>query len=154
DLLDGCVEQAGINTRLRRFPKGEVLREIFSLAMNTGQPISEIVLTRYPYFEPLIEQIELVARVYCSCKQARNAMDYDDLLLNWKRLMVEKAEIGDLYREQFTHILVDEYQDTNLLQAEIIDLLASKKCSVMVVGDDAQSIYGWRGARFENIYSF
>ena len=81
-------------------------------------------------------------------------MDYDDLLLNWKRLLVEKPDIADLYAEQFQHILVDEYQDTNKLQAEIIDLLAVKHRNVMVVGDDAQSIFAWRGAEFTNIYEF
>jgi DNA helicase II / ATP-dependent DNA helicase PcrA len=81
-------------------------------------------------------------------------MDYDDLLLNWKRLLMEKPEIARLYAEQFQHILVDEYQDTNKLQAEIIDLLASATRNVMVVGDDAQSIFAWRGAEFTNIYEF
>src|ERR1041384_2730639 len=87
-------------------------------------------------------------------KKERNVMDYDDLLLNWKRLLVTKPEIADLYAEQFQHILVDEYQDTNRLQAELIDLLAVKHRNVMVVGDDAQSIFAWRGAEFTNIYEF
>ncbi len=81
-------------------------------------------------------------------------MDYDDLLLHVKRLLVEKKEVADIYAEQFQHILVDEYQDTNRLQAEIIDLLAAKHRNVMVVGDDAQSIFAWRGAEFTNIYEF
>src|SRR4029078_11921238 len=84
----------------------------------------------------------------------RNVMDYDDLLLNWKRLLIEKPEIAELYAERFQHILVDEYQDTNRLQAEVIDLLAVKHRNVMVVGDDAQSIFAWRGAEFMNIYEF
>src|SRR4029453_10477391 len=92
--------------------------------------------------------------IYQSRKRERNVMDYDDLLLNWKRLLVEKPEIADMYAEQFQHILVDEYQDTNRLQAEIIDLLAVKHRNVMVVGDDAQSIFAWRGAEFTNIYEF
>ena len=92
--------------------------------------------------------------IYMERKRERNVMDYDDLLLNWKRLLIEKAEIADLYAEQFQHILVDEYQDTNKLQAEIIDLLAVKHRNVMVVGDDAQSIFAWRGAEFTNIYEF
>src|SRR5204862_470238 len=87
-------------------------------------------------------------------KLERNVMDYDDLLLNVKKLLVEKREIAEIYAEQFQHILVDEYQDTNKLQAEIIDLLAVKHRNVMVVGDDAQSIYAWRGAEFTNIYEF
>jgi DNA helicase-2/ATP-dependent DNA helicase PcrA len=81
-------------------------------------------------------------------------MDYDDLLLNMKRLLVERQEIADMYADQFQHILVDEYQDTNRLQAELIDLLAVKHRNVMAVGDDAQSIFAWRGAEFTNIYEF
>src|SRR5919202_2447327 len=92
--------------------------------------------------------------VFMERKRARNLMDYDDLLLNWKRLLLEKPEIANLYAEQFEHILVDEYQDTNKLQAEIIDLLAVRHRNVMVVGDDAQSIFAVRGAEFTNIYEF
>src|SRR5262245_53947278 len=81
-------------------------------------------------------------------------MDYDDLLVNWKRLMVEKPDIAAIYQDQFQSALVDEYQDTNTLQAEIVDLVAEKHRNLMVVGDDAQSIFGWRGANFANIYQF
>ena len=81
-------------------------------------------------------------------------MDYDDLLTNWKRMLEEKPEIAAIYQDQFEHILVDEYQDTNRLQAEIVDLLAARRRNLMVVGDDAQAIFGWRGANFENIYLF
>jgi DNA helicase-2/ATP-dependent DNA helicase PcrA len=87
-------------------------------------------------------------------KRARNVMDYDDLLLNWKRLLLEKPEVANLYADQFEHILVDEYQDTNKLQAEIVDLLAVRHRNVMVVGDDAQAIFAWRGAEWTNIYEF
>ena len=106
------------------------------------------------YFEMLTKQIERVAFNYAERKRERNVMDYDDLLLHWKALLLEKPKIAELYAEQFQHILVDEYQDTNRLQAEIIDLLAVKHRNVMVVGDDAQSIFGWRGAEFTNIYEF
>jgi DNA helicase-2/ATP-dependent DNA helicase PcrA len=92
--------------------------------------------------------------IYQVRKKERNVMDYDDLLLNVKKLLIEKQTIADLYAEQFQHILVDEYQDTNRLQAEIIDLLAVKHRNVMIVGDDAQSIFAWRGAEFTNIYEF
>jgi DNA helicase-2/ATP-dependent DNA helicase PcrA len=113
-----------------------------------------VVARRFPHFEPLAQSIHRVDMIYMERKRERNVMDYDDLLLNWKRLLVEKAEIASLYGEQFQHILVDEYQDTNRLQAEIIDLLAAKSRNVMVVGDDAQSIFAWRGAEFKNIYEF
>src|SRR5207253_924120 len=91
---------------------------------------------------------------YMERKRERNVMDYDDLLLNWKRLLIEKHDIANLYADQFQHILVDEYQDTNKLQAEIIDLLAVRHRNVMVMGDDAQSIFAWRGAEVTNIYEF
>jgi DNA helicase-2/ATP-dependent DNA helicase PcrA len=87
-------------------------------------------------------------------KRERNVMDYDDLLLNWKRLLEEREEIARIYQGQFEHILVDEYQDTNKLQAEIVDLLAVRQRNVMVVGDDAQSIFAFRGASVEGIYEF
>jgi DNA helicase-2/ATP-dependent DNA helicase PcrA len=154
DFLAVCVEEAAIDTKAKRFPKPEVLLDIISYATNTDKPIEEVVARRYPYFEPLTNQIRRIDFAYHDRKRARNAMDYDDLLLNWKKLLVEKPDIAGIYAEQFEHILVDEYQDTNKLQAEIIDLLAVKHRNVMVVGDDAQSIFAWRGAEFTNIYEF
>ncbi|MCA1850678.1 MAG: UvrD-helicase domain-containing protein, partial [Acidobacteria bacterium] len=141
DFLAVCVDEAGVDTRARRFPKAEVLQDLISFATNTDRPIEEVLARRYPHFEMLAPQIERVDRLYLERKRARNVMDYDDLLLNWKRLMLEKDEIARVYQEQFEHVLVDEYQDTNKLQAEIVDLLAAKKRNVMVVGDDAQSIF-------------
>lgn len=154
DFLGVCVDEAGIDTKARRFPKAEVLQDIISFATNTDTPISEVVPRRYPYFEPLTEAITRVDRLYMERKRERNVMDYDDLLLNWKRLMEEKEDVARIYREQFEHVLVDEYQDTNRLQAEIVDLLAFKHRNVMVVGDDAQSIFAFRGASVEGIYEF
>lgn len=154
DLINVCVDDAAIDTKTKRFPKAEVVQSIISYANNTDLPLEDVIVGKYPYFEMLTEQIKRVDKIYQVRKQERNVMDYDDLLLNWKRLLVEKPEIGDLYAEQFEHILVDEYQDTNRLQAEIIDLLAVKHRNVMVVGDDAQSIFAWRGAEFTNIYEF
>lgn len=154
DFISVCIDEAVIDTKAKRFPKAEVIQSIISYANNTDQPIRDVIIRQYPHFEPLTFQIERVDTIYQSRKQERNVMDYDDLLLNWKRLLVEKKEIADIYAEQFQHILVDEYQDTNKLQAEIIDLLAGKHRNVMVVGDDAQSIFAWRGAHFANIYEF
>src|SRR5205085_5486253 len=154
DFLSVCVEEAGVDTRARRFPKAEVLQDIISFANNTDTPIAEVVPRRYPYFEPLTGAVTRVDRLYMERKRERNVMDYDDLLLNWKRLLEEKNEIARLYQEQFEHILVDEYQDTNKLQAEIVDLLAVQHRNVMVVGDDAQSIFAFRGAAVESIYEF
>lgn len=154
ELIDSCIEEAAIDTKARRFPKGEVLREMFSYATNTDTPLEQVIVARYPHFEPLTGHIKRVDFLYQDRKLARNAMDYDDLLVNWKRLMETKPEVAAIYRDQFQHVLVDEYQDTNTLQAEIVDLVAEKHRNVMVVGDDAQSIFGWRGANVENILGF
>src|SRR6478672_8914797 len=154
DFINVCVDEAAIDTKKKRFPKAEVVQSIISYANNTDQPVDEVIVTKYPYFEMLTDQIKRVDSLYQARKRERNVMDYDDLLLNWKRLLVEKPDIAAVYAEQFQHILVDEYQDTNRLQAEIIDLLAIKHRNVMVVGDDAQSIFAWRGAEFTNIYEF
>jgi DNA helicase II / ATP-dependent DNA helicase PcrA len=154
DFIAACIEECAIDTKAKRFPKPEVLHDIISYATNTDTPLETVIIKRYPYFEPLTAQIKRVDFAYHDRKRARNAMDYDDLLLNWKKLLIEKPDIAAVYAEQFEHILVDEYQDTNKLQAEIIDLLAVKHKNVMVVGDDAQSIFAWRGAEFTNIYEF
>ena len=154
DFINVCIDEAGIDTKAKRFPKPEVVQDIISYANNTDKPIEDVVINRYPYFEPLTQQIKRVDMIYIERKRARNVMDYDDLLLNWKRLLIEKPDIAAVFAEQFEHILVDEYQDTNKLQAELIDLLAVKHKNVMVVGDDAQSIFAWRGAEFTNIYEF
>ncbi len=154
EMLNVCVDDAAIDTTKKRFPKAEVVQGIISYASNTDLPIEDVVALKYPYFEPLTQQIKRVDYLYHDRKRERNVMDYDDLLLNTKRLLVEKPAIADIYAEQFQHILVDEYQDTNRLQAEIIDLLAVEHRNVMVVGDDAQSIFAWRGAHFANIFEF
>ena len=153
-FINVCIDEAGIDTSSKRFPKANVVQNIISYANNTDYEIDKVVVGKYPYFEMLTQQIKRVDAIYTERKRERNVMDYDDLLLYWKRLLLEKPEIADLYAEQFQHILVDEYQDTNRLQAEIIDLLAVKHKNVMVVGDDAQSIFAWRGAEFTNIYEF
>jgi DNA helicase-2/ATP-dependent DNA helicase PcrA len=154
DLIDSSLQEAGIDLKARRFPKAEVLADIISFANNRDQMIRDCLVEHYPHFEPLASQIERVDRIYQARKLERNAMDYDDLLINWKRLLEEKPEIGQHWAGQFEHILVDEYQDTNKIQADIIDLLSTGHRNVMVVGDDAQSIFGWRGAHFANIYTF
>ena len=154
EFISVCIDECGIDTKSKRFPKAEVIQDIISFANNTDTPIAEIIIKKYPFFEPLTQQIHRVDLLYAERKLERNVMDYDDLLLNWKKLLISKPEIAEVYAEQFQHILVDEYQDTNRLQAEIIDLLASKHRNVMVVGDDAQSIFAWRGAEFTNIYEF
>jgi ATP-dependent DNA helicase UvrD/PcrA len=154
DLIDISINLSGIDLKSRRFPKAGVLSDVLRSASNRDISVRECVKTYYAQFDRLAREIEYVAEIYRQQKLERNSMDYDDLLVNWKRLMVEQPEIADHWTDHFEHILVDEYQDTNKLQAEIVDLLARKHRNIMVVGDDAQSIFGWRGAHFANIYTF
>jgi len=154
DLIDTVVAAAGINPREIRFPKGDVLADLFSFTVNTERPMEELLAEKFPYFLPLLEQIKDVHARYERKKKATNSMDIDDLLEKTLRMLTEHTEIGDFYRRQFKFILVDEYQDTNKIQADFIDTLAAVHRNVMVVGDDAQSIYSWRGANFKNILAF
>jgi DNA helicase-2/ATP-dependent DNA helicase PcrA len=154
DMLNDCVSEAGIDTKAERFPKGDVLAEIYSLAVNTERSIEQVLAEQYEYFEHLAGPIKTLRAAYAERKLKANAMDYDDLLVNALRLFQEHKDVGDRYREQFAHVLVDEYQDTNKIQADLIDAIAMQHRNLMVVGDDAQSIYSWRGANFRNILSF
>jgi len=154
DLIDTVVSAAGINPKEIRFPKGDVLAEIFSFVVNTETQIEALLAEKFPYFLPLLEQIKDVHTRYEKKKKATNSMDFDDLLEKTLRMLKEHEHIADFYRRQFQFILVDEYQDTNKIQADFIDTLAAEHRNVMVVGDDAQSIYSWRGANFKNILAF
>src|SRR4051794_2213755 len=154
DLIDTVVAAAGINPKEIRFPKGDVLAEIFSFVINTETPIDALLAEKFPYFLPLLEQIKDVHARYEKKKKNTNSMDFDDLLEKTLRMLKEHEHIADFYRRQFQFILVDEYQDTNKIQADFIDTLAAEHRNVMVVGDDAQSIYSWRGANFKNILAF
>ncbi len=154
DLLDSCIAEAKIDTREERFPKGDVLAEIYSLSVNTERTIERVLAEQYDYFAHLAEQIQKLRGVYEERKRKGNVMDYDDLLVKCLQLFREHGEVGERYREQFLHVLVDEYQDTNRIQADLIDAVAMQHRNLMVVGDDAQSIYSWRGADYRNILSF
>ena len=154
DLLNAVVAGAGIDPKEIRFPKGDVLADIFSFVVNTERSVEEVLAEKFPYFLPLLEQIRDVHARYERRKQSTNSLDFDDLLEKTLRMLKEHEEIAAFYQRQFQFILVDEYQDTNKIQADFIDLLAGEHQNVMVVGDDAQSIYSWRGANFQNILAF
>jgi DNA helicase-2/ATP-dependent DNA helicase PcrA len=154
DLIDTVVASAGIDPKEIRFPKGDVLAEIFSFVVNTEKPLEELLAEKFPYFLPLLDKIQDVHERYEKKKKATNSMDFDDLLEKTLTMFQQHERIAELYRRQFQFILVDEYQDTNKIQADLVDLLARDHRNVMVVGDDAQSIYSWRGANFQNILEF
>ncbi len=154
DLIKACIADAGIETKATHFPKPEVLNEIFSLAINTHATVAEMLETQFSYFEQFAAQIADLGQRYAKRKRATNAMDFDDLLALWLKLLQDHADVREHYQRRFQFILVDEYQDTNKLQSDLIDLLAARHHNVTVVGDDAQSIYAWRGANFANILEF
>jgi DNA helicase-2/ATP-dependent DNA helicase PcrA len=154
DLINTVVASAGIDPKEIRFPKGEVLAEIFSFVVNTEKPLEELLAEKFPYFLPLLDKIQDVQERYEKKKKATNSMDFDDLLQKTLLMIQQHERIAEIYRRQFQFILVDEYQDTNKIQADLVDLLARDHRNVMVVGDDAQSIYSWRGANFQNILEF
>ena len=154
DLINTVVASAGIDPKEIRFPKGDVLAEIFSFVVNTETPMEELLAEKFPYFLPLLDRIKDVHARYEKKKKATNSMDFDDLLEKTLLMLKQHERIAAFYRRQFQFILVDEYQDTNKIQADLVDTLARDHRNVMVVGDDAQSIYSWRGANFKNILEF
>ena len=154
DLLDKAIKGAGINTKEKKFPKADVLQDVLSYMMNTTKPFAEIITNKYPHLFDLQAEILNVFEVYEKKKQEENLMDFDDLQTKWLKLLEEHPEVLAEYSQRFEHILVDEYQDTNVVQAKIIDLLASRHKNITVVGDDSQSIYSFRGAEFRNIIDF
>jgi len=153
-LINTCISEIGINTKTDKFPRGDVLRDVISYSFNTESPLEEGVKWKYPYFYNCLEEIKRVATHYQSRKKTLNVMDFDDLLINCKNLLMDFPDILMKYAEKFSNILVDEYQDTNSVQAKIVDLLASNHGNLMAVGDDSQSIYAFRGANFANIIMF
>ena len=153
-LMETCINELRLNPKGSHFPRGEVLENMVGLSVNTQRPLEDIVWERFPYFYDLLDDIRSVAGHYHKRKKELNCLDFDDLLFYWKTLLQNHPEVRARYGEQFHHILVDEYQDTNRIQSDIIDLLAEKHGNLMVVGDDSQSIYSFRGAHFANILSF
>lgn len=153
-ILDDCVDEMNLRDLGARFPKADILADILSFAANTCQPIAKAIATRFLYHASLSEEIEKVAVRYQLRKKAQSLVDFDDLLAGWKQLHEDHPELCERYGEQFVQILVDEYQDTNRLQGILIDQLSRKHRNLMVVGDDSQSIYAFRGAHFANIIEF
>ena len=154
DLLESVITRKALRGPDKRFPKANVLAEIISLCSNTGETLHALLLRRYRYFLDLEKQLEEAMLGYDAAKKAANTMDFDDLLTKTEQLFLTHHQVANSYQQQFRAILVDEYQDTNFLQASLIDLLAAGHKHLMVVGDDAQSIYSWRGANVSNILEF
>ena len=154
EMLQACLAEMEVDAKAEGFPKADVLGDIFSLAVNKEKPVADILKEQFDYFSSLAPQIGALQQKYAARKKAANGMDFDDLLALWLKLLREHDEVREEFQRRFQFILVDEYQDTNRIQGELIDLLGGKHQNVMVVGDDSQSIYSWRGAHFQNILKF
>ena len=154
DVVNLLRTQLKFDTRERRFPRKQTLFDIFSRTVNTLIPLKDVLKTEYPHYEDYLEDIQRLQMAYEQYKAHHNLMDYDDLLVYLRKLLHDADHVRLALSDRFKYIMVDEYQDTNHLQAEIVRLLARKHGNVMVVGDDAQSIYSFRGATIRNILDF
>ena len=153
-LISTCLTELKIDTKLGKFPKSNILAEIIGLAVNTQNTLEDVVQSKYPFFLHLLDEITQIAILYMQKKKDLSIMDFDDLLFNCRALLLDHPDVLKNIAGRFEHVLVDEYQDTNIIQADIVDLLASSHRNLMVVGDDSQSIYSFRGANFSNIINF
>ena len=154
DVVNLLRTQMKFDTRERRFPRKQTLFDIFSKSVNTLTSVRDLLGLEYPHFEDYADEILALQSAYGDYKRKHQLMDYDDMLVQLRNLLRDheaaRIALGDRYR----YIMVDEYQDTNRMQAEIVRLLGARHGNVMVVGDDAQSIYSFRGATIRNILDF
>jgi DNA helicase-2/ATP-dependent DNA helicase PcrA len=141
-------------TKHRSFPRKKTLANIFSRAVNKGLTIDDIIASDYSHFEPHLEVIIRLHHAFEDRKREHHFLDYDDLLTDLRQLLKDYSEIRHRISSAYRYIMVDEYQDTNTIQTEILYLLTHVNKNIMVVGDDSQSIYAFRGANFRNIIEF
>ncbi|WHZ22578.1 MAG: ATP-dependent DNA helicase [Nitrospira sp.] len=154
DLIALLRAHMGLNEKNKRFPRKGTIAEIYSKCENTLRSLDEIVLEEFSHFADHLDDLGKLQQAYRVAKRQRQLLDYDDLLVSLRDLLSKDEPTRKTISQQFRYILVDEYQDTNRLQAELIRQLAATHDNVMVVGDDSQSIYAFRGATFRNIMEF
>ena len=153
-MIQMLRKELDLAARYRSFPRKSSLASIFSKSVNKVLPIEEVLCNDYPHFLPNIEAIVELYKAYEKRKREHHFLDFDDLLIYLQMLLKDHPDIRNRISGTYQYILVDEYQDTNKIQAEILYLLASAHQNIMVVGDDSQSIYAFRGANFKNIMDF
>lgn len=154
DVLKLCLQQEGIDRKSKRFPSPAVIGSVISFARNAERTIEDVLDEKYPNWLEIADVLGRIAEEYRKRKLAANAMDFDDLLVNLYLLLLQSPGTKKKFAEQFRYILVDEYQDTNKIQASIIDQFSVVHKNILVVGDDAQSIYSFRAADIKNILDF
>jgi DNA helicase-2/ATP-dependent DNA helicase PcrA len=153
DLLDGVRQELGLAAKEQRFPRKETCLQIYSYRVNTGRALKDTLAQQYPWCVQWQAELAQLYRGYVDRKQRCNLLDYDDLLLYWHAMMGE-ARLAAHVSGNFDHVLVDEYQDTNKLQADILHAMKPDGAGLAVVGDDAQAIYSFRAAAVDNILGF
>lgn len=153
DLINVVRQELGYHSKEKRFPRKGTLLDAYSHCVNGQAELVDVLGRHYPWCLEWESQMREIFKAYDEGKAKRNVVDYDDLLTFWSRL-VENEAIAESMCERFDHVLVDEYQDTNMVQAHILEGMRIRNRNIMVVGDDAQSIYGFRAARVENILDF
>jgi len=153
DLLGVVRAEMGLAERGKRFPKKETLLDIYSRVINSGQHLADTMKEHFPWCAADVDDVARTFSAFVERKRDRNLTDYDDLLLYWRALLTD-SPVADLLQSRFDHVLVDEYQDTNVLQADIVAGLAPEGRNLFVVGDDAQAIYGFRAASAANMADF
>lgn len=154
DAISLLRSRLNVQKNVKRFPKKSTIYNIISTSVNKQKSIQEIVEDEYSQFIPHIRSLEEIAKQYSDYKETNFVMDFDDLLVKTRDLMKGNAEIRQEIASKNRHVMVDEYQDTNALQADLTSLLSSVHGNVMAVGDDAQSIYSFRGADPQNMFRF
>ncbi|MBN1490879.1 MAG: ATP-dependent helicase [Phycisphaerae bacterium] len=153
DLMNLIRGELGLAKTKRRFPRKQTLVAIYSRTVNAQDKLAATVQRYFPWCVEDLDGVKAIFELYVQRKRERNVFDYDDLLLYWEALCAADR-VGDAVADRFDHILVDEYQDTNAIQGQIIRLMCKRRQDVMVVGDDAQSIYSFRAATIRNILDF
>ncbi|PIR93581.1 hypothetical protein COT97_05845 [Candidatus Falkowbacteria bacterium CG10_big_fil_rev_8_21_14_0_10_39_11] len=154
NMVKSCMADMALNVKGQNFPKANVVHSIISYARNCNEDLTEVVTGRYGYPGFVAENFDRIAKGYDAKKKQANVMDFDDLLFNWLKLLEDFPEIRKHLSDQFKYILVDEYQDTNYIQAAVIKNLVNADNNILVVGDDSQSIYSFRAADVANILHF
>lgn len=152
--IQHCKDVLGIGKKDRSFPKAQTILSLLSKARNKELSLDEVLRREAYHLLVHADAIGHLSEAYTEYKKEHGLVDYDDLLFEVERMLVEHPDITERLRERYQYIMVDEYQDTNLVQARIVQLLAGEQGNIMVVGDDAQSIYAFRGANVQNILSF
>lgn len=154
DLIKLSLKQEGIDRTQKRFPSAAVLQSLISYSRNASKSMDELLAEKHSQWLEIADVINRIASDYARRKMEANAMDFDDLLVNTYLLLLRSEPVRRKFSEQFKYVLVDEYQDTNKIQASLIKLFASLHQNLLVVGDDAQSIYSFRAADIQNILDF